>query len=378
MAATPNFQNIISADSHVMEPYDTWWNAIGHKWGDRTPRVIDEYQGKKGKFFYTGYQGAPVSEIRGAESAVSGAEEEWLVASGYIPEARVRFQQEAGVKAEVLNATRMLGILRNPDAEAVRACSEVFNDWIAEFVSYDPKRLIGASIIPMHDADWAADELERTTKRGLLAPLINCAPPIGCLPYRDKSYDRFWAIAEEADVPVQLHILTGKLLDPLVFASVQSPEEREDHPGLLIDLYNEVQAVLANDFIFGGILDRFPKLKIICAEFELSWVPSFMATIDRMADREGLGSLMFLPDLPMPASDYMRTRVWYGLTDDVFASQQVPIIGADRPLWASDFPHPRSIGLETQDAVATLFESLPREDQEKVLGGNAAKVFNIV
>jgi predicted TIM-barrel fold metal-dependent hydrolase len=361
-----------------MEPYDTWWNAIGHKWGDRTPRVIDEYQGKKGKFFYTGYQGAPVSEIRGAESAVSGAEEEWLVASGYIPEARVRFQQEAGVKAEVLNATRMLGILRNPDAEAVRACSEVFNDWIAEFVSYDPKRLIGASIIPMHDADWAADELERTTKRGLLAPLINCAPPIGCLPYRDKSYDRFWAIAEEADVPVQLHILTGKLLDPLVFASVQSPEEREDHPGLLIDLYNEVQAVLANDFIFGGILDRFPKLKIICAEFELSWVPSFMATIDRMADREGLGSLMFLPDLPMPASDYMRTRVWYGLTDDVFASQQVPIIGADRPLWASDFPHPRSIGLETQDAVATLFESLPREDQEKVLGGNAAKVFNIV
>ena len=378
MAATPNFQNIISADSHVMEPYDTWWNAIGHKWGDRTPRVIDEYQGKKGKFFYTGYQGAPVSEIRGAESAVSGAEEEWLVASGYIPEARVRFQQEAGVKAEVLNATRMLGILRNPDAEAVRACSEVFNDWIAEFVSYDPKRLIGASIIPMHDADWAADELERTTKRGLLAPLINCAPPIGCLPYRDKSYDRFWAIAEEADVPVQLHILTGKLLDPLVFASVQSPEEREDHPGLLIDLYNEVQAVLANDFIFGGILDRFPKLKIICAEFELSWVLSFMATIDRMADREGLGSLMFLPDLPMPASDYMRTRVWYGLTDDVFASQQVPIIGADRPLWASDFPHPRSIGLETQDAVATLFESLPREDQEKVLGGNAAKVFNIV
>lgn len=64
MAATRHFQRIISADSHVMEPYDLWWNALGERFGHRTPRVIDEYQGSQGKFFYSGNAGRPVARIR--------------------------------------------------------------------------------------------------------------------------------------------------------------------------------------------------------------------------------------------------------------------------------------------------------------------------
>jgi hypothetical protein len=51
---------------------------------------------------------------------------------------RVQFQETAGIRAEVLNPTRMLAILRNPDVEAVQDCAQVFNDWEAEFVSYAP------------------------------------------------------------------------------------------------------------------------------------------------------------------------------------------------------------------------------------------------
>jgi hypothetical protein len=43
MAATHRYQRIISADSHVMEPLDLWWGALGHKFGDRTPRPLNEY-----------------------------------------------------------------------------------------------------------------------------------------------------------------------------------------------------------------------------------------------------------------------------------------------------------------------------------------------
>jgi hypothetical protein len=64
MAATQQFnKRIISADSHVMEPLGLWWKALGHKFGDRTPRVLDEYRGQKGKFFYTGYQGQEVINL---------------------------------------------------------------------------------------------------------------------------------------------------------------------------------------------------------------------------------------------------------------------------------------------------------------------------
>ena len=62
--ATPHYRKLISADSHVMEPPELWWNALGSKFGDRTPRPLDEYNGEKGSFFYSGYLGSPVQRIR--------------------------------------------------------------------------------------------------------------------------------------------------------------------------------------------------------------------------------------------------------------------------------------------------------------------------
>ena len=64
MPGAQHFQRIISADSHVMEPLHLWWHALGHKFGDRTPRYLSEYRGHQGNFFYTGYQGWPVSWLR--------------------------------------------------------------------------------------------------------------------------------------------------------------------------------------------------------------------------------------------------------------------------------------------------------------------------
>ena len=378
MASTQHFQRIISADSHVIEPYDLWWVALGDKLGDRTPRIIDEYQGRQGKFFYSGNQGRPVTSIRepdpetNAVAVEAGAQ--GLEACGYDPEVRVRFQEQAGIEAEAMNPDRLLGIMRNPDAEIVRACSQVYNDWQAEFVSYYPKRFIGVSAIPMNEVDWAIKELDRTLKKGLVSPMINAQAPEGSPHYRDPVYDRFWAAASEAGAPVTLHVLTGRILSPLSAAPDQTPEERHENPAKWIDIFNEIQTVLANDFIFGGILERFPKLKLICSEYEVSWIPGFMARLDIIDENL---PLFHLPRLEMRASDYMRTRVWHGFITDNAAEHSIPYIGASQVLWGSDFPHFRSIGLEAQSAVSQLVGALPREDQEKVVGANAAKVFNI-
>jgi predicted TIM-barrel fold metal-dependent hydrolase len=381
MATTQQFDRIISADSHVLEPIETWWNALGHKFGDRTPRRLDEYQGRKGNFYYTGYQGFPVMDMDlfeitpETEAAAWEAAEKGMAEVGVDPAVRVRFQEEAGVEAEVMNSTQMLIILRNPDGEIVRACAEVCNDWERDFVSHNPKRLIGVSVIPVDDIDWAVKELERTAKMGLRGAMINCQPLEGCPPYRDRAYDRLWAAAQEADIPLTLHVLTGQFLDPLVYAAIQSDEERADYPRQWMEMFNEIQGVLANDFIFGGILDRFPRLKIICSEFEMSWVPGFMTHLDQA---EAVAPRMFLKKAQMKASDYMRTRVFHGFITDEAAQTAIPYVGPSQVLWGSDFPHLRSIGLDAQSDAYKLIETLPREDQEKVIGGNAAKLFNVV
>jgi hypothetical protein len=97
MTATRRFQRIISADSHVMEPQDLWWKALGQRFGDRAPLPLDEYQGRQGTFFYTGYQGWSVSQIRtntpATEAAALEAEQRGLAECGYNPEVRVRFEE---------------------------------------------------------------------------------------------------------------------------------------------------------------------------------------------------------------------------------------------------------------------------------------------
>ena len=71
MAATRHYERIISADSHVMEPYDLWWKPLGQKFGDRTPRLLDEYRGRQGSFFYSGNTGRPVAAAAEPSAASS-------------------------------------------------------------------------------------------------------------------------------------------------------------------------------------------------------------------------------------------------------------------------------------------------------------------
>lgn len=361
-----NIQRVISADSHVMEPRDLWSTALQDRYGDATPRVLDEHLGKPGLFFYTGRQVLKVGETD-HEAQKLGLQE-----AGFVPEVRVQFQEKADVAAEVLNATLMLVIMQGRYLNVVRACAAVFNDWLVEFCSHDPKRLVGVAMIPMDDVEWATAELERVAKRGLKGAIIHLIPPEGCPPYRDRIYDPFWARAEELGLPITLHIITGRVPDPLHF---HTKEEQGESPAMQIALMYEIMGVLANEFIFGQILDRFPKLKLVCSEFEISWIPSFMWRLDQM--QEDFGYRLDLPDLEMKASDYMRSRIWHGVIDDRYGAEAVDRIGVDRVMWGSDFPHVRSIGLDAQSRLADMFDGLPADDVARIVGGTAASVFAI-
>ena len=140
MATTRHFPTLISADSHAYEPSDLWWKALGSKFGDRTPRIMEEYQGEERRFVYTGYQDRPVSRVReqlsrDTEGAAMEASEKGFEACARDPAVRVRFRQEASLDAEAMIPTNMLAIFRNPDVEVLQGCSQVFNDWMAEFIS---------------------------------------------------------------------------------------------------------------------------------------------------------------------------------------------------------------------------------------------------
>lgn len=364
------FARVISADSHVMEPPDLWSKPLGKKFGDRAPRVIEEYRGRKGRFLWIGTEDDQAFHLDAVQSQIEESLGRRMWEAGYVPEVRVAYQQEQGIAAEVINSTYMLVMLKVKDREVVRACAEVFNDWIAEFCSYSPKRLLGSAVVPIDDVEWGVRELERVDRKGLTGAMINLDTPEGMPRYRDRMYDPFWATAQDLGIPITLHIGSGRALSAL---ALTTPEELEEAPRRFLNINFEIQGVLANEFIWGGVLDRFPGLKLICSEFEISWIPGFM----RVADHEGqkLGWRLGLPKPQMRPSEYLQTRVWHGFLLDPFAVAIIPLIGADRVLWGSDFPHPGDT-VNPADA-ADLLKELPWDEQEKVLGSNAAKLFGV-
>ena len=219
--------------------------------------------------------------------------------AGYIPEARVTYQEEDSIEAEVLNPQSMRHILRGKDREVVLASARVYNEWVAEFCSCNPRRLIGTAAIPIDDVDWAVQELERVTKRGLRGAMIPIETPEDLPPYRDPVYDPFWAAAQEMEAPISVHILGGsRFPNPFAF---NTSEEKAEGARTLMLFFCEVMWVLANEFMCGGILDRFPKLKLVDSEFEISWIPWFMHRIG-----EPMEQLANRLSMPMPQ---MRARV---------------------------------------------------------------------
>ncbi len=266
----------------------------------------------------------------------------------------------------------MLVILQNPHRAALRASCQVFNDWLAEFCSQDGSRLLGIGMVPIDDVEWALAEIDRIAKAGLRGACINVAMPTDAKPYRDPTYDPFWARAAEMNMPITLHSITGTIIDPFY---PRDQREKEEAPGTLLALTYEAQATLANDFIFGGILDRHPNLRLICSEFEINWVPFFSWKTDVMATR--YSKKMSLPALKRKPSEYMGTQIWHGIIGDPLGIEAINYLGADSVLWGSDFPHVRSVGLETGESVKQQFKDLSRTDQKKLVGENAARIYGI-
>ncbi len=356
---------VISGDSHVVEPYDLWVKTLGRTHGDRVPRLVTEFEGRRGNFFFCGREACVVEEL---VNATDQARIDELVRAGHDPAFRLKLIDADGVAAEVINPTWTLYAMRILDGELRRACCAVFNDWLAEYCSQDRRRLIGVAAVPIDDVRWGVAELERVARLGLRGALVPIRPPEGCPPYRDRMYDPFWAAAASLDLPVTLHIVTGRVRDPFTY---HGDEERGEVPGSFIELFNEAGPVLAGDFIFGGIFDRFPRLRVVLSEYDASWLPILAYRLDRIEHFPGL------PVLGKRARDYLREHLWVGIIKDPLAASLRHEIGVDRILWGSDFPHPPCTYPRTRQVLDTILDGVPADERHRIVAGNAMDVYDI-
>jgi len=362
----PNYR-LISADSHVNEPPDLWVSRVDKKYRERAPQLMVNPPGKEGAYFhYEGYAPHPIGIGFGAGKSPEELKTFLTQATyadarpgGWDPAERKKDNAVDGVEADVLYTTLGFRIFWLKDAGLQADCFRAYNDWLAEFVSYDPKHMAGLAMISLYDPKAGARELERCAKMGLKGAMIWCSPPQD-QPYSSDIYDPFWAAAEELKMPISLHAITGMGVE-----SQWNWTERYMRSTVLSHEVEKSFSVL----IFSGVLDRFPNLQIVSAENNVGWIPYFLQRMDRFASRStGLG-------IKLKPSEYFGRQMWATYIFDHVGVQSRQFIGVDRMMWSSDYPHQASSWPKSQEVVARDFKDASPEDIFKITRGNVARLY---
>src|SRR6267142_2763254 len=178
---------LISADSHVSEPPDLWATRVDQKYRDRAPRLAVDLPGKEGAYFlYEGYAPHPIGIGLGAGKSPEELAEFLTKATyadarpgGWDPAERVKDNDLDGVEADVLYTTLGFRAFWIKDAGLQTDCFRVYNDWLAEYCSYSPKRMVGLPMISLYDPPAGARELERFPELQIVSAENN----VGWRPY---------------------------------------------------------------------------------------------------------------------------------------------------------------------------------------------------
>jgi len=358
---------IISGDSHTIEPADLWQKYMSPRFRDRIT-FIHEWNGLKGDFFYA----PPVRPANVATFGCAGVDpekfEEWgqggyavVRRGGWDPAERIKDMDADGVDAEVLFAGLTMVMYQHPDPELQREAFRAYNDWVAEYQSYNPRRLIGIASISIWDVNEAIREMERAAKLGLRGVLISADPPPE-LRYNNPIWEPFWAEAEKLGMPVCMHILTG----------TRSSGLTED----LITSYMNLPRIITTtimEMIVAGVLERHPHLKIVSAENDIGWLANAFRRLDQAYYRWH----MRYPAITMSPTAYWRRQVYCTFQDDVAAVATRGLSSYDNRLWAAGSPHLDSTWPRSQEFIQKNFGDIPEEEKEKFLRGNMIRLYNL-
>ena len=285
------------------------------------------------------------------------------------PEARLRDMDTDGVEAEVLycevSAYRFLYKLKDGWKESTRA----FNDTLLDFAAVDPKRLITSAQVPIHDIDFAVQEVRRIAEAGGKSLQMPVFPhELGFADYFDERYDPLWNVIAEYDLPICCHIGLNTGLNGLA--------QRDPTPGKGVFVFNV--GLSAGDalgmWLLTGVLERHKDLKVVFVEPGLAWVAWVLWAIDDMAERQGYE----FPELKDKPSSYYYRNVHLTFIDEPFAIEKLrPELGVRNIMWSSDYPHPVSSWPNSRALVERTFATVPSDERELIVSGNAKRVWNL-
>jgi predicted TIM-barrel fold metal-dependent hydrolase len=364
---------IISADSHVIEVPDLWEKGMPPSFRDRAPKA---YFDEKRDAWMFGSPEVPVQAVGGLFMAGQRPDQiesfrraGFSVArpGGWDPIVRIKDMEQDGVSAEVLYPSLGLGLYCIEDAEFQEALFRTYNDWLIDYCQKVPDRLYGIALISMYNTEHAITEMERCKKQGVVGTMIWQVPDPK-LPFTSEHYERFWAASQDLELPIHLHILTG------FGASMKRQTSHGiDRYRIGVNQTREIEDALF-DVIYSGVLERYPKLKIVSVENEVGWMPFWLGQCDKGFRRHRHSEKLPIDKLP---SEYFKRQVYATFFNDYVGGQLFSWWGADNCMWSNDYPHQNSTWPNSRDVIARDMGHLTAADRAKLLNTNVVKLYNL-
>jgi predicted TIM-barrel fold metal-dependent hydrolase len=373
---------IVSADSHVIEPPDLWTKHIDARFRDRAPRII---RAEKSDYFQCEGQ---LLEDHGIGLVATKRKYEapdkynftfdegrWedVPEAGWDPIARVAEMEREGVEAELIYTSFGLVMYAIPDREFRYACFRAFNNWLAEFCAAAPKRLFGIAMIPTDSIEHDVAELERCAKMGLRGAMVSIAQGSG-ESYNSPKFDPLWTAAQSLGLPISLHVSASETNIPSTGNSFA-----DFSCGFTPTMYTVAT------MIFAGLLDRFPKLKVLSVENDASWP---LAILERMDDRwlhdqswaggetVTSGPVTSITSGRLP-SQIFRDQVGCTFMRDRTAIVNRDIIGRQNIMFGTDYPHFDGAWPRSGETLERQFEGVSREDQLLIGRKNVIEFYDL-
>lgn len=375
---------VISADSHVNEP-PAAWEKIPADLRERGPHFVQDPPGKKGLYMvFDGHEPDPVGMTftaglpreRGAIQKVieKFKWDDWR--GPWNPEARLEDMDRDGVQVEILypSMARNFYSLKGKETPLQLAGLQSYNDWINEYRLAVPDRLIAIGLLSPLDVEWSVGEIERCAKMGLKGVLLPARLPAE-MSYADPAFELIWQTLEDVDLPLHFHInivqgadrMAARLKDIGIHQTGRNAVNRA-----ILESIN-----LITDLVFGTVLDRHPRLKVVFAEYDLTWILPFITKMDGNVRRAQSENPKTPPMKALP-SEAIRRQVYITFQDDPAGLAGVAALGLlDNCLWASDYPHGGSTWPHSREILNAQLASLSDADAGKLVWGNAAKLYGL-
>ena len=367
-----------SCDSHLVEAREVFEGLEG-RFGDRAPRIIRDHEGKPGDWLLLpGGLSIPVGRLGIAGHRLDDPATDELIARGYDglnpgvldPAKRLDEQTRDGVCGEVMYPSLNMFTYALPDKDVARTVFERHNDWVVDYCAVAPERLIGIGCLPIPEVDAAQREMERSARRGVRGFMIptHVSPD---LPYCHADYDPFWAAAQDMDLPLTMHIFVGTSLDGGM------PAHWGTTPGGTIKGYTLAFTTAVNtmiDLICGGVVERFPRLKLVISEFEIGWLAHILERVDHAFYRTPRHAVDYLTLKP---SEYFRRNFTATFEDDEIGVRTRDKIGVGNLAWGNDYPHHDAIWPNSMPTLERVMAGVPDDEIEQMCFTTATQMYGV-